>query len=58
MLQNEFWHSNSRTEHASAREAYDVGSGCGIHDAAELDYNGVAPDNLRRYFVGEELIEY
>jgi len=55
---NEFGHSNSRAEYASAREAYDIGSGCGIHDAAELDDNSVVPDNLRRYLVGEELIEY
>lgn len=48
----------SKPEYASAREAYELGTSCGIYDATELDDTGAVPENLRRYLVGEDIIKY
>ena len=47
---------DSKSEYASAREAYELGTSCGIYDGTQLDDVGVEPDNLRRYLIGEDVI--
>jgi len=42
---------DSKPEYTSPREAYELGTGCGIYDATEFDDAGTAPENLRRYIV-------
>jgi len=49
---------DSKPEYVSAREAYELGTNCGIYDATELDDTGKVPENLRRYLVGEDIIKY
>jgi len=47
---------DSSPEYMSAKDAYELGKECGIYDASKLDWEGVAPENLQRYLVGEDVV--